>query len=278
MILLTGGTGFVGRHLISELKNKYKVRCLVRDLNLLRGFELAKGDLGDIASLEKALEGIDKIIHLAAAVKGDFKKVNWEGTANLVRAAASLGAKKIVHMSTLGAMPNPKYPYAFSEWMAEVEVMGSGLDYVILRPSIIFGRGDPFIGGLIKIIKKSPLVPITSPARFQPIWVEDVVRCIIISLEEINGQIIPLGGPEILSFEEIVDIIMNSLHLRKPKIRLSPRVTKALVNKLRAVGINTPFVPGHFLRSDNVAGLGVVEGYFGFEPKRLSDFLKVDLN
>lgn len=289
-IFLTGGTGFVGSYLSKTLaEQQHHVRCLVRSssknkrkIQTLRtlGFEMVEGDLRDSTSYEAALEGLEAVIHLATIVEGSPKEllaVNAQGTAHLIKATEAAGVKRLIHMSSLGASSNPQYPYAFYVWRAEQEIKRSALDYVILRSSIIVGRGDPFIGGLARIIKTSPIVPLigSGKTRFQPIWVGDVVQCILKTLqdERLSKQTIPIGGGEILSLEEIVDLIMRTLKIDKRKVHLPRRTTRWVVKALTKLGIRTPFVPGHFLGKDNIAGLGSVEAHFGFRTKALRELL-----
>jgi len=284
MIFLTGGTGFVGSYLTRALAERgYKVRCLARRSSAIKhleglGFEVILGDIRDPASLEGAFKDIDVIIHLAAIVEGrrqELEAVNWKGTANIVAAAKAAGVNRIIHMSSLGASPNKKYPYAFSIWKGEGEV--KKLDYIILRPSIIFGQGDKFITGLVRIIKNSPIIPIIGSGRtkLQPIWVEDVIRCILVILksERFSKEIIPLGGAEILSYEEIINELIKILGVKRIKLRVPRRATRFIVKNLKRLGINIPFVPGHFLGQDNIAGLGIMEKRFGFSPQGLRELL-----
>lgn len=288
-VFLTGGTGFLGSHLSKALaRQPYEVRCLVRrsshkhKIERLKalGFEIIEGDLRHPASYEAHLIGVEAVIHLAAIVEGSPKEllaVNGQGTAHLIKAAQTAGVKRFIHMSSLGASSNRKYPYGFSVWRAEQEIKSSALDYVILRSSVIVGQGDPFIGGLAQLIQKSPIVPVigSGKTRFQPIWVEDVVKCIIFALhsEGPSRKTIPIGGGEILSLEEIVDAIMQALKIKRRKIHLPRRATRAVVKALKRLGINTPFVPGHFLGSDNVAKVSAVETHFGFCPRALRELL-----
>jgi len=244
------------------------------------GFEIIEGDLLNPASYEAALEGLEAVIHLAAIVEGSPKEllaVNSQGTAQLIKAAQTAGVRRFIQLSSLGASSNPKFPYAYSVWRAEQEVRSSALDYVILRSSIIFGRGDPFIGGLARLIKKSPIVPVIGAGRtrFQPIWVGDVVRCILKTLrdERLSKKTIPIGGGEILSLEEIVDAIMQTLKIKKRKIYLPRRATRAFVKALKHLGIKMPFVPGHFLGKDQYISISAVEAHFGFRPKALRELL-----
>ena len=156
-ILLSGGTGFLGRHLAPELaawaeKREYQLKALVRPplerskaLRLRElGFELIAGDIRYLQMDEgaRALGGVDTIIHLVGVLEGspaELLEVNHRGTARLLEVVRAGGARRFVHLSSLGAAPNPKFPYAYSIWLAEEEVRRSGLQFVIFRPSVLIG-------------------------------------------------------------------------------------------------------------------------------------------
>ena len=285
MILLTGATGFVGSHLSQALAEKnYKVRALVRKtantqkLQAL-GFEIAYGDVTESASLLAALKDIDNVIHLVAIIEekkgATFEKINWRGTENVVEAAKEVGVKKFIHMGALGTGPFEKYPYSYTKWQGQQAVEKSGLDYTVLRPSIIFGEGDGFVTVLAKVIKRAPVVPVigAGKTRFQPIWVGDIVRCVLEILKNgrFSKRVIDVGGARILSYEEIVDEIMKALSVKRVKLHLPPGLAKLGAKTLKSLGLPVPVTPEQIdlLELDNVAEPNSVERWFGFKPKAL---------
>ncbi len=300
-IFLTGATGFVGRHLVPALLGDgHHVRVLVRSAEQAQslralGCEVVVGDLTPTPSLkgrgssppplgkglgERSKISAEIIIHLAAVHRGPrdlIYRTNVEGTAQLLQAAQS--AKKILYLSTVTATENPRWPYAHSVWLAEQAIRQSSLNYTILRCSVIIGPGDPFVGGLMTIAQQWPVMPIigSGKTRFQPIAVYDVVRCIrgAISDPKYSNRTLALGGPEILSYEEIVDAVLEALGISTRKVHLPRRAMRTLVRWLERLGVQTPFAPAHFLSQDHLAqSPTVIEDEFGFPPQRLRDVLK----
>jgi len=287
---ITGSTGFVGRHVAKELCSRgLKVRCLARvssDLASLAGLpvEICRGDVTDEASLQSALQGVVSVVHLVAIIretkKATFEAINLSGTRNLVRAAEKMGVERLVYMSNLGAGPGKHFPLLYTKWRAEEEVRSSGIDFTIFRPSVMFGRGDGFVCVLADIIKRLPLVPVIGAGRtkFQLISVEDVATCVAESLTNNRAvnQIIPLGGPEHLAYEEIVDLIINKLKLRRRKVHVPVPLMQAVVWTVEKSSLKPPITSAQLamLTRDNVTDLGVVERVFGFKPMSLRE--KID--
>jgi nucleoside-diphosphate-sugar epimerase len=218
-------------------------------------------------------------IHLAAVHRGPrdlIYRTNVEGTAQLLRAAQ--GARKILYLSTVTATENPAWPYAHSVWLAEQAIRQSSLNYTILRCSVIIGPGDPFLGGLVALAQRWPVMPIigSGKTRFQPISVHDVVRCICraISDPKYDNRTLALGGPEILSYEEIVDAVLEALGISKRKVHLPRRAMRTVVRWLERMGVQTPFAPAHFLSHDHLGqSPTVIEDEFGFRPQTLREVL-----
>ena len=295
-IFLTGATGFVGRHLVPVLlRDGHRVRCLVRSAeraDSLRGLgcEVVVGDLVGPSPLHPSPvfgdgrgaggEGQAIIIHLAAVHRGPrdlIYRTNVEGTVQLLRAVQ--GATKILYLSTVTARENPQWPYAHSVWLAERAIRQSSLNYTILRCSVIIGPGDPFLGGLVTMAQRWPVVPIigSGKTRFQPIAVYDLVRCIRLAISDskYDNRTLALGGPEILSYEEIVDAVLEALGISKRKVHLPRRAMRTLVRWLERLGVQTPFVPAYFLSHDHLGqSPTVIEDEFGFRPKTLQEVLK----
>jgi NADH dehydrogenase len=281
MILVTGATGFVGRHLIAQLQARgEQVRPLVRNAATAQraratNIEPAIGDVTDPASLERAMEGVDAVIHLVAIIteKGSatFERINVQGTRNVVSAARAAGVKRLLHMSANGAQDNPRYPYLQSKWRGELAVIESGLPNSILRPSLIFGRGDQFFTTLAMVVRLNPIVPIAGDgtSMFQPIWVEDVCTCFLKMLDDDTylGRSFDVGGPEQLSYEDLVDIVMRVLGTRKPKIHVPIPLMKPLAAAMEALLPHPPVTPGQLdlLEIDNVTAPNPLPELFGIE-------------
>jgi len=287
VVCITGSTGFVGRHIAHELCSRgLKVRCLVRhtsDLTPLVGLDIetCRGDVTDMASLEKALQNVGTVVHLVAIIRetkeATFEMINLGGTKNLLHAAKRMGVKKFIYMSNLGAGPDQHFPLLYTKWQAEEEVRNSGIDFVILRPSVIFGRGDGFINVLAGIIKKTPLVPVigSGKTRFQLVSVEDVATCVAQSVKEqrISNQAVLLGGPEYLSYEEIVDLIIDRLKVRRRKAYIPVPLMHLVAWTGEKLGLRLPVTAAQvaMLAKDNITSLDAVEKVFGFKPLSLRE-------
>lgn len=284
-IFLTGATGLVGRQLVPALiRGGHTVRCLVRsDLWAARlqaqGCAVVLGDLLQPQPWESSLTEI--VIHLASLHKGPsslIRRTNADGTLQLLRIAQESGVRKFLYLSTVTAANRPSWPYAHSIWLAEQAIQQSALAHTILRCSVIIGPGDPFLRGIIRTAQHWPVVPIIGSGRtkFQPVSVYDVVRCLlqIVSVGTYANRTLTVGGPEILSYEQMVNAVLDVLHVKKRKIHLPRRATRCCVRWLERWGVQTPFAPGHFLSRDHIAASpAVIEEEFGFTPLAFRELL-----
>jgi NADH dehydrogenase len=287
MILITGGTGFIGSRLAARLAAEGKpVRAAARGVrasSLPAEVEAVTANVITGEGLQKALQGVESIAHLVAIIveRGPltFDAVIRGGTERLVEAAQAAGVRKIVYVSAVGADPDPRFPYWAAKWKAEQAVIGSGITYTILRPSIVFGPEDDFFNRLAGLVRWNPIVPVAGDGKtlFQPIWVEDLVTCITACLEEgtHDNQIIEVGGPERLTYEEMLDTVRRELGARRLKVHVPLPVVRALARAMEAV-LPRPLVTRQqlaMLAKDNTAESDGVLRHFGFTPKRLSDEL-----
>ncbi|HSQ78149.1 MAG TPA: NAD(P)H-binding protein, partial [Nitrospirota bacterium] len=167
MILIIGGTGFVGSNLVRRMRREgLRLRALVRNPDKAQaladlGVEAVPGDLSEKVSLEKAVVGVERVIHLVGIIQEapgvTFKSVHVEGTRSLVEAARKAGVRHFFYQSALGVRPGAKSEYHKTKWQAEELVRASGIPYTILRPSLIYGPGDQFTLRLAEIIRQSPV-------------------------------------------------------------------------------------------------------------------------
>jgi uncharacterized protein YbjT (DUF2867 family) len=249
-VLVTGGTGFVGPHVVHALRaREVPVRALVRDR--ARGsrltawdVELAVGDVTDPASLRAACEGADAVVHLVAIIKGrpeDFERVMAEGTRNVVAAAKEAGVRRFVLASALGLDERSKdaVPYFGAKWEMEKAVRESGLEHVIFRPSFVFGRDGGVLPTFVRLARFAPLTPIIGPGtqRLQPIWIEDLAEYYALALTEpaAANRTFELGGPEAVSWNEFWERLRRVLGVRRPSVRIpfaAMRVQAALTERL----------------------------------------------
>lgn len=237
-IFLTGSTGFVGEKILQDLlRNNYQIRCLIRQGSEHKiaayrdkGIDIVYGDITDAHSLEGKLKGCDAAINLVGIIrefphKGiTFEKLHYEGTSNIVRAARSQGVGRLIQMSSLGARPHGKTQYQQTKFRAEESVRGSGLDYTIFRPSVIFGPDDKFVNLFANMLKTIQFVPVVGNGRYkiQPVALENVSTGFVKSIGQKNaiGKTFEVGGPEKLDFNTIIDNIGEVLCLPPYKIHI----------------------------------------------------------
>jgi uncharacterized protein YbjT (DUF2867 family) len=282
-VLVTGATGFVGRKVVGALLDAgHVVRCLVHSPGAERVLDLDKvdvhyGGVTDPAALGAAFYDVTSVIHLVAVIRergrATFQGINVQGTENVLKLALAAGVKRFVFLSSIGAQDTAQLPFLRSKWLGERAVAQSGLPYTMLRPSLVFGEGDEFTNTLAAIIKAFPLVPVVGDGetQFQPIAVEDVARCVVLSLEkeELAGRTVEIGGPERLTYNELVDAIIENLEVGRIKLHLSMALMKPLVSVMQKALPRPPITREQLdmLPVPNYTKPGSVEETFGFRPK-----------
>lgn len=238
-IFITGGTGFVGTEIQKALGDR-PVKVLVRKGDVGQrnpNATYVTGDVTDAASLSGTMDGCKTVIHLVAIITEEggatFDDVIRRGTENAVAEAKRAGVEHFILMSALGVRHDPRYPYFEAKYQAEEAVKSSGIPYTIFRPSIIFGPKDGFINQLADLVRSAPVVPIAGNGRslFQPVSVAEVARSFAWAVENdaSYGQTYELGGPDILSYDEIIDIIQEQLGTSKPKAHLPAGLVSGVV-------------------------------------------------
>ncbi len=233
-VLVTGASGFIGRHVCAELvKVGHPVRGLARQVpvrkNRVEGVEYIRGvDISDVVTLTPEMfKDVDAIIHLVGIIaevkrKGQtFQRIHVEGTRNIVDEAKRAGFDgRFIYMSAIGAALNAPAEYSRTKYQAERIVIGSECPYTIFRPSLVIGPDGEFIAQMKDLVlHNGPVIPVPGSGfnLFQPVWVDDLVQCVVKSLvmgETIN-QIYEIGGATQLSFNELIRGIAKSLG--KPK-------------------------------------------------------------
>ena len=253
MILVTGGTGFVGPKVVHVLRERdLPVRCLVRTPSSAPaqslsswGCELVQGDVTDAAGLRRAVEGCDVVVHLVAIRQGSrekFEHVMEQATRDLVAAAKEAGVRRFVLMSALGASEQTKdlVPYYHAKWDMEQTVSGSGLEHVIFRPSFVFGRDGGILPTFRRLARVAPVTPIigSGKQRIQPIWVDDVAAYFAEGVQKPDAAgIYELGGPDAVSWNEFWSRLKRVLGVRRPSIHVP-------IGLMRANALVTERLPG----------------------------------
>jgi NADH dehydrogenase len=241
MILVTGGTGFIGPKIVHKLRAEGReVRCLVRDRRRAKqleswGCELVEGDVTQRASVDAAAAGCDVVIHLVSIIVGrrqDFEHVMEQGTRNLVEAAQAAGVRRFILMSALGTsdLTRDLTPYYHAKWEMEGLVRESGLEYVIFRPSFVFGSDGGALQQFTRVARLSPVTPIVGSGtqRLQPIWVEDVAAYFAAAVDkpEAANRTFEVGGPDVVTWNELWDRLKRSRRLRRPSVHIPTRLLR----------------------------------------------------
>ena len=292
--LVTGGTGYVGSFIVPRLKERGgTVRLLIHDPRHVPpmlhagGYELVEGNVTRPETLSAAFEGVDAVVHLVAVIKerGEitFERVNYGGTVNVVEAAKAAGVRRFLHMSANGARADPRYPYLDTKYRAQEHVRASGLDYTIFQPSVIFGAGDEFVNKLADLVRKpliffpAPILPVAGDgsAPFQPVWGGDVAEAFARALADpaTIGQVYQLGGPERLTYGEMLDVVMATLGTRRRKLHVPLPLMKPAVLAMNAVLPDPPVTGEQFkmLAIDNSCPQSATERLIGRPPRRFAE-------
>jgi uncharacterized protein YbjT (DUF2867 family) len=235
LILVTGGTGFVGGHVVHELRGRdLPVRCLVRDLRrgaklAAWGCELVEGDVTDPQSLRAAVAGVDTVVHLVAIRQGkreQFRRIMVEGTRDLLAAASAAGVGRFVHMSALGTSEQTKdlVPYYWAKWENEQQVRSSAISFVIFRPSFVFGPDGGILPTFVKLARLTPVTPIVGSGRqrIQPIWADDLAQYFAeaVRRDDVPGRVFELGGPDVVSWNEFWERLKRVRGIRRPSLHV----------------------------------------------------------
>jgi uncharacterized protein YbjT (DUF2867 family) len=240
--------------------------------------EVFVGDVFDERTLDRACEDMDAVVNLVGVLHPSrgrgFDAVHTELPRRIARACHGAGVQHIVHMSALGADEKGPSEYQRSKARGETALRQAAgiLPYTIFRPSVIFGEGDRFLNLFARLVGLFPVVPLGGAgARFQPVWVEDVARCVVQSLGDSRafGRTFELCGPRAYTLEELVRFVADTLKLKRRIVALSPRLAK-----LQALVLE--MLPGKLMTRDNLASMSVdntcdepFPALFGFAPSAL---------
>jgi uncharacterized protein YbjT (DUF2867 family) len=290
MILVTGSTGFIGRHLTARLlADGQQIRCLLPEnhagnLPWSQPVEIVTGSLRDEETAFKAVSGVHTIIHLESAQwwgrASDLERVELVGTRNLVTAARSARVGRIITLSQLGASLSSAYTLLRIKGMVEEVIRTSGLAYTIIRSGIVFGEDDAFINHIAMMLRASPLVylmPGRGEVVLHPIYISDLVEAIVRSLELVDtvDTTLDVGGPEYITVEDLIYTVMRVSGVSRSVIPTPPYLLRSLSGIYSRIFPRSLMTPQwlDILATNRTAPLGNIYNYFGIRPKRFEDTL-----
>jgi len=279
-VLVLGGTGFVGRHVVANLVtagHRVVVPTRRRDrgkpLILLPTVDVVEADVHDAAGLRALVANADAVVNLVGILhpsgRQGFRRAHVELAQSVLDACHRAGVTRLVHMSALGASPDGPSAYLRSKGEAQALVEASDLRWTIFRPSVIFGRGDSFLALFARLVRCMPVVLLAAPnAKFQPVHVVDVARCIAASIDDRRTlrQTFELCGPKVYTLRELVGWVAETTGHVRPIIGLGPALSKLQASVLE-------LSPVKLLTRDNLASMSVdatcrqpFPALFGIEP------------
>lgn len=283
-VCVIGGTGFVGSVLVNQLSAAgYHVTVLTRfrerakHLILLPEVQVVDCNIYDDLALKSAVQGADAVVNLVgilfSTAKMSFKRVHADLPLRIATICHQLGIKRLLHMSALKAGADAPSEYLRSKAAGEVAVKSIADLYVTtFRPSIIFGAGDGFFNLFAGLAKIMPVVLLAMPgARFQPIFVEDVARAFVTSLENIDtyGKSYDLGGPKVYSLRDLVAYTVKTIGLKRTIVGLSDRLSYLQACMMEFSPIKLMTRDNYYsMQVDSVTNASFPE-VFNFSPKAL---------
>lgn len=237
-VAIAGGSGFIGRAIVRRLGDAARVRVLTRHPDAVRarlpgtGAEFVRADVTDPASLEAALKGAQVAVN-AAQFDGypvenprqglTFERIDYGGTIAMIAAASKVGVERFVYISGAAADENSHQPGFRAKGRAERAIRESGIGYTIFRPSLVYGPEDRVTNMLARALRNIPVfaIPGTGRQRVQPVLVDDLAACVAMAVSG-NGHngLFDVGGPDAMTFEEMVRLIMELTGCQRPVVRV----------------------------------------------------------
>ncbi len=239
-VCVIGGSGFIGRHVCQRLAAQgYRVRVPARDrerakaLILLPTVDVVAADIQDAGQLSQVIAGCDAVINLVGVLhdgrgNNSFRAAHVELPRKIAAACRQHGVRRLLHMSALNADPGAASAYLRTKGEGEAIVRDSGLEVTLFRPSVVFGRGDTFLNLFAQLQRVLPVVLLASPnARFQPVFVEDVARAFVKSMENLQsvGRAYDVCGPRVYTLRELVEFVGMTIGRPRPVIGLNDRLS-----------------------------------------------------
>ena len=288
MILVTGGTGFIGQILVSHLVTLgFPVRLLLnpsRDYpKLPRGVsvEVAISSMNDERNLRASMKDIDTVIHLVGTewkgIRAEFEDVDIRAARMFSKVAKGMGVGRFIYLSHIGAERSSAYNLMRAKAIAESAIRDSGVPYTIIRSGIVYGQNDHFTTTLRDFIRKTRgplLIPGGDQTLIQPIWVEDLITTLMLCMddESTRWQTVYAGGIETFTFRECLELVMQTIRKKK-------RIIPVQSSILRRIYIaDEQWFPSHipmyfwldYMAEDRITALDILPREFGLMPTRMT--------
>lgn len=293
---MTGATGFIGRHLVRQLSEAgAPVRAFARDGGKTPRIELpnvkiVRGDVLREGTLEYGMEGCTAVVHLVGIIRESktftFQQAHVESTKNALDAAKKRGINHFIYVSALGAKNGAKTKYFRTKWAAEELVRGSGLNWTIVRPSVVYGKHGEFFDSLLGLVR-APLTPIIKPGMnsglLQPIYIDDLAAVLAQIATDAEGKtfekIIECGGPNRMTTEAMLEVVALLSRHKLRKIGMPLPLAKIAMGTGKLFGIKTPVTNEQLqmLRENNVCNDKVLKDDFGIAPRTFQEGVRASL-
>jgi len=261
-VLVLGGSGFVGRHIVNRLvENDWRVlvptrrRERAKELLLLPTVDVVEADIHDPVALTRLATDAAAVVNLVGILHESggqtFARVHVELAKSVVAICRAVGVRRLVHMSALNADPQGPSRYLRSKGEAAAAVIASGLDWTIFEPSVIFGREDSFLNLFARLARMFPVLPLAgADVKFAPVYVGDVAHCFAraLALEATIGRRYSLCGPAVYTLRELVRYVAQTTGAPRPIVPLSPGLAKLQATVLE-------HMPGTLMTRDNLASM-----------------------
>jgi len=291
MILITGGTGFIGSVLIRQLSSLgHPIKLLIRPSktspNIPKGIpvEVTITSLRDVKGLRAAMKDVDIVFHLAGAEsygrQADLNAVDIQGTRAVVEAASQAKIQRFFYLSHIGADRTSAYPLLKAKALAEQAIKTSQIPYTIFRSAVAYGERDHFTNGLAFLLKMSPyfvMLPEDGSVLLQPIWVEDLATIMAWSVDmptTIN-ETIEVGGPEFISFKDICIMVAKKINIKRQYVDVPPVILNFLTETLEIILPNFPTSVFwmDYLATNRTTAMDILPRMYSLIPARMSQRL-----
>ena len=292
-IVVTGGTGFIGREVVRQLLESGENRVAVTTRDPGRAdpwggrVERLQAFAGDPTSLGKAFARADVVVHAIQFPNHPvedpgrgrtYLEVDGKGTQVAARVAKSMGVRRFLYLSGAGAGQGRPQPWFRAKDMAEAAIRETGMEHVLLRPSWIYGRGDRSMSRFVTFCRYFPVVPVIGDGRtpVHPIYVKDVARCVVeaVGRADATDKALELGGPDRMTMDEIIRTVQRVLGRRRPLLHHPARLMKLLVRPMALLPepLLSPTAIDFILQEVDLDPKPAMD-YFGFPFRRLEDGL-----